>query len=82
MEARIVTRFSGLETSVGDIKKTPSHINWLIIWGHHHWRSGIPDQRRFRTLIFPHPPQLPRWRGSFLRLGMADECGATTRIND
>ncbi|MBN7759000.1 hypothetical protein JYP46_19405 [Nitratireductor aquimarinus] len=33
MEARIDTRFSGLETSVGDIKKTLSHINWLIIGG-------------------------------------------------
>lgn len=33
MEARIDTRFSGLENSVGDIKKTLSHINWLIIGG-------------------------------------------------
>lgn len=33
MEARIDTRFSGLENSVGDIKTSLSRINWLIISG-------------------------------------------------
>lgn len=33
MEARIDTRFSGLESSVGDIKSALSRINWLIIGG-------------------------------------------------
>ncbi|MCP8894310.1 hypothetical protein KYK29_05160 [Shinella daejeonensis] len=33
MEARIDTRFSGLESSVGDIKNALSRINWLIIGG-------------------------------------------------
>lgn len=33
MEARIDTRFSGLESSVHDIKTALSRINWLIIGG-------------------------------------------------
>lgn len=33
MESRIDTRFSGLESSVGDIKSALSRINWLIISG-------------------------------------------------
>lgn len=33
MEARIDTRFSGLESSVRDIKTALSRINWLIIGG-------------------------------------------------
>lgn len=33
MEARIDTRFTGLESSVGDIKSALSRINWLIIAG-------------------------------------------------
>jgi len=33
MEARIDTRFSGLESSVSDIKTSLSRINWLIISG-------------------------------------------------
>lgn len=33
MEARIDTRFSGLESSVGDIKNALSQINWLILTG-------------------------------------------------
>lgn len=33
MESRIDTRFSGLESSVGDIKTALSRINWLIIGG-------------------------------------------------
>lgn len=33
METRIDTRFSGLESSVGDIKHALSRINWLIIGG-------------------------------------------------
>lgn len=33
MEARIDTRFTGLESSVGDIKSALSRINWLIIGG-------------------------------------------------
>lgn len=33
MEARIDTRFSGLESSVRDIKNALSRINWLIIGG-------------------------------------------------
>lgn len=33
MEARIDTRFTGLESSVGDIKTALSRINWLIIGG-------------------------------------------------
>ncbi|WP_162742284.1 hypothetical protein [Nitratireductor sp. OM-1] len=41
MEARIDTRFSGLEISVGDSKKTLSHISWLIMGGSSlvWWRS-------------------------------------------
>lgn len=33
MEARIDTRFSGLEKSVHDIQSSLSRINWLIIGG-------------------------------------------------
>lgn len=33
MEARIDARFSGIESSVGDIKTALSRINWLIIGG-------------------------------------------------
>lgn len=33
MEHRIDTRFSGIESSVSDIKRVLSRINWLIIGG-------------------------------------------------
>ena len=33
MEARIDARFSGLESSVGEIKNALSRINWAIILG-------------------------------------------------
>lgn len=33
MDARIDARFSGIESSVGDIKHALSRINWLIIGG-------------------------------------------------
>lgn len=33
MEMRIDTRFSGLESSVSDIKSALSRINWMIIGG-------------------------------------------------
>ncbi|MCP8895363.1 hypothetical protein KYK29_10495 [Shinella daejeonensis] len=33
MDARIDTRFSGLENSVSDIKKVLSRITWLLISG-------------------------------------------------